>query len=95
MTQQSFFKRAPRDRGLVHRHIPNADFITRRNLPIFDGKICHRFYDTTATEAMREFLLREIEDERAANDVAYFGKLRIDRITEAEARQENVQGVLL
>ena len=42
-------------------HLPYASQITSRNLPILDGRLCHRFHDSTATDGMRRFLALECE----------------------------------
>lgn len=64
--------RPPYCRVLWHDHIPPAVQITRRNLVVMDGRVHHRFFDTTATPHMREFLLLEVElEDRAAAAVAW------------------------
>lgn len=72
VTQGTLFQPPPRLRGLWYRHLPPAEHINSRWLPIFDGRITHRFHDTTSTPAMRRFLVMELElGERVAARLAH------------------------
>jgi hypothetical protein len=51
----------PRLRPRTHVHIPPACLITRQFIQVFDGRLVHRFFDTSSAEGMRRFVAAEFE----------------------------------